>query len=388
MNEPLEQLEQQAGAEVRDRAEHQLAGHPLLTGDATPPSQRHVLRAAAAVLVLAVGGGALAWQLRTDDSVVVTDGSGPAHAPTPATIPDGTPCSDAEVATGQRWPLDESGELIEREPIEYSPAERAMVIGAFHSSSDPALASMTEQPLSEGENNPASESEQAANLSLVTPQTGDPDKPGRQLISVYPTVGTLCETAASLTTDGSDWDTELIYQDGMVVGDLNRPNLGIHIIVGPKYAVHQSYDPGLDIPPYGERSTSETTREVDRIAGVINGTAEESETASPAATDNSEAATLANKPTIAIANATGRSGVAGKVADKLKAAGYSDVDSMNGDAGQPSKVFFNPGSEADAKAVAKIVGLPDAAVEERPSQINIEADAKDAQVVVVLGEGV
>ena len=90
---------------------------------------------------------------------------------------------------------------------------------------------------------------------------------------------------------------------------------------------------------------------------------------------------------VTVANASGVSGAAGDVAAKLKAAGYTSVAALNGDKGQPTKVFFENGFEADAKAVAKAIGLPESTVTARPPEVSIEASGKNAQVIAVLGDG-
>ena len=90
---------------------------------------------------------------------------------------------------------------------------------------------------------------------------------------------------------------------------------------------------------------------------------------------------------VTVANAAGVQGAAGTVADKLTEAGYQKPAPLNGSPGQPTKVYFDPTLEADARAVAKAIGLPDSVVEARPPEIDIEAEGKNAQVIVILGEG-
>ncbi|MEZ5381933.1 MAG: LytR C-terminal domain-containing protein [Microthrixaceae bacterium] len=90
---------------------------------------------------------------------------------------------------------------------------------------------------------------------------------------------------------------------------------------------------------------------------------------------------------VTVANAAGVSGAAGTIADKLTEAGYQNPAALNGSPGQPTKVFFDSGYEADAKAVATALGLPETVVEARPPEIDIEAAGKNAQVIVILGDG-
>ena len=210
MKETLQQLEQRAAAEVRDRAEQDLANRLLAIGDAAAPSrQRRALQAVALVTVLAVVGGMLAVQLRSDDLVVTADdpttGIDEPSDPTPTTsIPDGTPCSEAELATGRRWPLDESEEEIEIDPVVFSEAQRAQVVEAFQSSSDPDLSNLVEEPLEDaGGGDP--EIERALNLQLIP----GPNTDSKVSVFAYRTVGQLCETAGSMAEGDSSWDAVL-----------------------------------------------------------------------------------------------------------------------------------------------------------------------------------
>ena len=90
---------------------------------------------------------------------------------------------------------------------------------------------------------------------------------------------------------------------------------------------------------------------------------------------------------VTVANASGVPGAAGTITEKLKGAGYAKVAALNGDKNQPTKVFYEGKFEADAKAVAKVIGLPATTVEPRPPEVAIEDEGKNAQVIVVLGDG-
>ena len=90
---------------------------------------------------------------------------------------------------------------------------------------------------------------------------------------------------------------------------------------------------------------------------------------------------------VTVANASGVPGAAGTITEKLKGAGYAKVAALNGDKNQPTKVFYEGKFEADAKAVAKVIGLPDTTVGPRPPEVAIEDEGKNAQVIVVLGDG-
>ena len=273
MKETLQQLEQRAAAEVRDRAEQDLANRLLAIGDAAAPSrQRRALQAVALVTVLAVVGGMLAVQLRSDDLVVTADdpttGIDEPSDPTPTTsIPDGTPCSEAELATGRRWPLDESEEEIEIDPVVFSEAQRAQVVEAFQSSSDPDLSNLVEEPLEDaGGGDP--EIERALNLQLIP----GPNTDSKVSVFAYRTVGQLCETAGSMAEGDSSWDAVLRHEGGLVVGLQQQAQLQ-QIVVGPTYAFSVVIDNDVDpflVPPV-DASPTEATREVERIARVLNG---------------------------------------------------------------------------------------------------------------------
>ena len=63
-----------------------------------------------------------------------------------------------------------------------------------------------------------------------------------------------------------------------------------------------------------------------------------------------------------VANGSGKSGVAGTNADKLKTAGYTKVDTTNAPTTAKSTVYYASGAQADAQAVATALGLDPAAV--------------------------
>jgi hypothetical protein len=79
--------------------------------------------------------------------------------------------------------------------------------------------------------------------------------------------------------------------------------------------------------------------------------------------------------------------IAGPAANQLKATGYTTL-SPN-DAKTPvttSAVYFTPGYEADAHAIATKLGMPDSAVQPLPTPLpSAVGDPKDAHVVAVVG---
>jgi hypothetical protein len=96
-------------------------------------------------------------------------------------------------------------------------------------------------------------------------------------------------------------------------------------------------------------------------------------------------ATPARNPaevTVLVANGAGINGLASKVADKLKAANYVTAEPGNTKApADESAVFYTPGYEADAGAVAALL-TPPPKVAPLPDPPPVD-DMKSAQVLVV-----
>jgi hypothetical protein len=125
--------------------------------------------------------------------------------------------------------------------------------------------------------------------------------------------------------------------------------------------------------PANERTT--TTTQATAPAGA--GTAGDETTTTTAA---------ANAPTnvsVLVANGTGKSGVAGTNADKLKTAGFTKVDTANAPTTSKSAVYYGSGAQADAQAVATALGLDPSVVTAMPSLPPV--DLKGATVLVVVG---
>ena len=88
---------------------------------------------------------------------------------------------------------------------------------------------------------------------------------------------------------------------------------------------------------------------------------------------------------VAVANASGVTGLAKTKAEELKAKGYANATFVSATAQTPlSQVFFVAGSEGDAKAVAAAMGFPPARVAPIPDPPPI-ANLKNNTVVVVIG---
>lgn len=86
--------------------------------------------------------------------------------------------------------------------------------------------------------------------------------------------------------------------------------------------------------------------------------------------------------TVLVANGAGVNGLASKVADKLKAANYVTAEPGNTKApADESAVYFTPGYEADAAAVAALL-TPAPKVSALPDPPPVD-DMKGAQVLVV-----
>jgi len=102
------------------------------------------------------------------------------------------------------------------------------------------------------------------------------------------------------------------------------------------------------------------------------------------ATTTTTIAPVGNPPAsvaVLVANGTGKAGVAGSNADRLKAVGYTNVDTANADTTTTSVVYFTPNAQPDANAVAQALGI--ASVQPLPSSPPVTLDG--ATVLVVIG---
>jgi hypothetical protein len=86
-------------------------------------------------------------------------------------------------------------------------------------------------------------------------------------------------------------------------------------------------------------------------------------------------------------NASGIAGVGGKAGDKLRTAGYTNtLAAVNSNSDSPSatsSIEYTAGAEADARAVATVLGLPATTVKALESPP--VSDTRGAEVVVLIG---
>ena len=124
--------------------------------------------------------------------------------------------------------------------------------------------------------------------------------------------------------------------------------------------------------PADERTTTTTQ------AAAPGDTGAEEETTTTTAAANAPA-----NVSVLVANGSGKSGVAGTNADKLKTKGFTKVDTANSPTTAKSTVYYASGAQADAQAVATALGLDPAAVTAMPSPPPV--DLKGATVLVIIG---
>lgn len=91
--------------------------------------------------------------------------------------------------------------------------------------------------------------------------------------------------------------------------------------------------------------------------------------------------------TIAVANGSGKGGVAGSLVKALSPAGYTQAKSTNATSTvAASVIYFDAGYEADAKAVATAAKLSPVIVKARPASVPLAAADQTAKVLVILGQ--
>jgi hypothetical protein len=134
-----------------------------------------------------------------------------------------------------------------------------------------------------------------------------------------------------------------------------------------------------DSPEPFEATSSGRTETTDR--GTTPATDEEADTT----TTTAEAA-VARDPsevTILVANGSGMRGAAGRVADTLKGSNYVTAPSVNAkEPAEASTVFYAPGYEADAAAIAGLL-TPAPGVQPMPDPLPVD-DLSGAQVLIVV----
>lgn len=102
-------------------------------------------------------------------------------------------------------------------------------------------------------------------------------------------------------------------------------------------------------------------------------------------TTSTSAPAVARDPsevTVYVVNGSGVRGAAGSITERLKGSTYITVDPGNIDVVDSSRVYFTPGYEADAAAVAGLL-TPPPAVEALPDPPPVD-DLQGAQVLVVV----
>ena len=103
--------------------------------------------------------------------------------------------------------------------------------------------------------------------------------------------------------------------------------------------------------------------------------------AAPAGSGAASRASIA----LAVLNASGESGLAGRTADEARALGYAQVGEGNAPAQENAdRVLFRAGSAPQARQVASDLGLPTPALIASGDPVGAAADPED-QVIVVLG---
>ncbi|MBW3615491.1 MAG: LytR C-terminal domain-containing protein [Actinobacteria bacterium] len=140
-----------------------------------------------------------------------------------------------------------------------------------------------------------------------------------------------------------------------------------------------------DGDPPGTRVTTESETGADVTEEEGNGEDADgaAATTTPAPPDTPPAAHAPKEVKVIVVNASGVKGAAGKASDLLKPPGYNVLAPTNAKRGE-TVVYFAPGYEADAAAVAAALGLPPATLKPLPTPPPIP-DSKDAQIIVVIG---
>lgn len=86
---------------------------------------------------------------------------------------------------------------------------------------------------------------------------------------------------------------------------------------------------------------------------------------------------------VVVANGSGKSGIAGARKATLEGKGYSQVTASNAPSTATTVVYFAQGAQAEADAVASVLGLPATSVQAMPAQPPV--DPGGALVLVIIG---
>lgn len=138
-------------------------------------------------------------------------------------------------------------------------------------------------------------------------------------------------------------------------------------------------------------STPNTTAPLD--GGSTDGTGGTGSTTSTTAAGSS--AHTPGEVAVIVLNGSGKAGVAASTSESIKTKGYTMLEPGNAATNaSATAVYFAPGYEGDAKAVAKLLGRPESVVQAKPSTTlgsttgGASTRATTANVVVVLGADV
>lgn len=132
-----------------------------------------------------------------------------------------------------------------------------------------------------------------------------------------------------------------------------------------------------DPEPFAQASDEESDDQgTTPTTEATGGEEETTSTSAPAvARDPSEV-------TVYVVNGSGVRGAAGSITERLKGSTYITVDPGNIEVVDSSRVYFTPGYEADAAAIASLL-TPPPAVEAMPDPAPVD-DLRGAQVLVVV----
>jgi hypothetical protein len=87
---------------------------------------------------------------------------------------------------------------------------------------------------------------------------------------------------------------------------------------------------------------------------------------------------------VVVANASDAKGAGQRVSDTLKTAGYNTLAPTNAAVSKDSFVYFTPGYEREAAAIAQALAFPPTTVKPLPTPAPV-ADLRTANILVILG---
>lgn len=112
--------------------------------------------------------------------------------------------------------------------------------------------------------------------------------------------------------------------------------------------------------------------------------AESSDTSIPVTTATSAPPRGPAEVKVLTANGTGVKGVARKVTDQLKGAGFNVLAPTDASKADATAVYFTAGFDREAQAIAQVLGVPTTSAQPLPTPAPVP-DARGANVVVVVG---